>query len=208
MKFLLSLFTFAALTINAYAAPRYLVKERELDTVTKKEKFTNFGVVYGAQWTYYLIGQREIIDEYGSFRNWHQNMFSPHFDKDSFDYNIFKHTLTGNYYYLWYRSRGYEESDSLVWSFISSLTFEFTIETATERPSWQDIYQTPVFGTAMGYGVEKLSLYFHEWDNWYGHTLGYILNPFTLLPRSRSAEVTIAPIINKGTTGAYATYRF
>ncbi len=208
MRLIIALTFFFSLLSTASAGPRYLVKEREQNEVPPKETLINFGVVYGAQWTYYVIGQREIIDENGSFRNWYENFLSPHFDKDSFDYNIFKHSLTGNYYYLWYRSRGYKESDSLVWSFISSAAFEFTIETITERPSWQDLYQTPVFGTALGFGVEKLSLYFHGWDNWFGHSLGYLLNPFTLLPRSKDAQVSFMPIIDRERTGAYATYRF
>lgn len=208
MRYLIIFLLLFPLLALAETGPRYLVKERDRDTIPAKEKAINFGAVYAAQWSYYLVGQREIIDKEGSVKNWYGYMLRPHFDKDSFDYNIFKHTLTGNYYYLWYRSRGYEEGDSLVWSFLSSLAFEFTIETATERPSWQDMYQTPVFGTAMGFGVERLSLYFHSWDTWYGHTLGYLLNPFTLVPRSRHAHVTIAPIINKGTSGVYATYSF
>lgn len=152
--------------------------------ISDKEKFINFSAVYIAQWTYYLTLQSETIDKHGSFKNWYQYPFKPHYDKDNFDYNITKHSLTGNYYYLFYRSRGYTQQESFIWSSISSLVFEFTIETITEQPSYQDMYQTPVFGTVLGVGSEKLSKYLLSKDNWCAKTLGYILNPFVILPQT------------------------
>lgn len=186
---------------------RYVPRVRDISV---PEKTLNFGIVYTTQWVYYLTLQREAIKDHGSFKNWHRNMLSPHFDKDSFDWNIFKHGLTGHYYYLFYRSRGYDRTEAFTWSILSSLAFEFTIETATERPSYQDIYQTPVYGTVLGLGVEKLSLYFHEKDNWWGHTLGYVLNPFTLLPQWNEDDETISltPLIDQKTTGVVVTYVF
>lgn len=186
--------------------PRYIPKIREHLSI--KEKTINFGIVYGAQWTYYLLEQQSIIEDHGSLQNWLEYPLQPHFDNDSFDYNIFKHALTGNYYYLWYRSRGYDIRTSFMWSFISSLAFEFTIETITERPSYQDIYQTPVFGAVLGIGFENLSRYFHSWDTWYGHGLGYILNPFTLVPTVSEQTVSMTPIIDNKMVGANVSYRF
>lgn len=191
---------------NGKELPSYIPKVREHFTV--KENLVNFGAVYAAQWTYYLIGQREQLDDHGSFKNWTNNMFSPHFDKDSFDYNLFKHTLTGNYYYLWFRSRGHTRENAFWWSFLSSLAFEFTVENATERPSWQDIYQTPVFGTVAGIGVEKLSRYFHARDTWWGHGLGYLLNPFTLVPQSKEQLVSGTPLLDHKSVGYTFTYRY
>jgi hypothetical protein len=151
---------------------------------TTHERGYNFAMLYAGQWAYYLVVQREEIEKYGSIDNWLKNPIDPHYDRDSFDYNLYRHTLAGNYYYLYYRSRGYSEQNAFLWSTLSSLAFEFTIETATERPSYQDMYQTPVYGTVLGVGVEKLSIYLHDTDTWYGHTLGYILNPFTLIPQT------------------------
>lgn len=150
--------------------------------VPAKEKIVNFSIVYAAQWTYYLIVHKKEIDKYGSFENWINNPRDPHYDRDSFEYNLYRHTLAGQYYYLFYRSRNYSEQNAFIWSAISSFAFEFTIETMTERPSYQDLYQTPVFGTVLGVGVEKFSKYLHETETWPGHLFGYILNPFTLLP--------------------------
>lgn len=139
-------------------------------------------MVYAAQWTYYLVVQKKEIEKYGSFDNWLNYPRNPHYDRDSFEYNLYRHTLAGQYYYLFYRSRGYSEQNAFIWSTLSSFAFEFTIETVTERPSYQDLYQTPVYGTVLGVGVEKLSNYLHDSETWLGHLAGYILNPFTLLP--------------------------
>lgn len=177
-------------------------------TIPREEKLLNFGAVYLAQWAFYLYSQNDVIKEFGSFKNWTTNPWRPHFDKDRFEYNVFKHTFVGNYYYLFYRSRDYTEKEAFLWTFASSLAFEFTIETVTERPSYQDIYQTPVFGTVIGIGFEKISDYFHSWDNWYGNFLGYAFNPMILIPQFARKDVVAMPIINKDTTGVAVTYRF
>lgn len=189
--------------------PFYKPEGRE--NVPTKEKLLNFGAVYVSQWAFYLYSQEETIRKHGSLRNYYTNALGPRFDKDSFEYNIFKHSFVGNYYYLFYRSRGYTEKNAFFWSFMSSLAFEFAVETATEKPSYQDIYQTPVFGVVVGIGFEKLSFYFHEWETWYGSVLGFLVNPMTLIPqfaRDKSQEVTATPIIDKKTMGAVVTYRF
>lgn len=188
--------------------PEYIPEGRT--DVPDKEKFLNFSSVYGVQWAFYLYSQQETLEEEGSFRNWYTNPFKPHFDKDSFDYNIVKHSLVGNYYYLFYRSRGYTEKNAFFWSFMSSLAFEFTIETITEKPSYQDIYQTPVFGAVLGIGFEKASIYFHSLGTWYGTTLGYLINPMTLIPQftRENKEVALVPIVNSKMSGLMATYRF
>jgi hypothetical protein len=191
--------------------PRYKPNGRE--HVPAKEKALNFGAVYVSQWAFYLYSQKDTIEEHGSVTNWHQNGLSPRFDKDSFEYNIFKHSLVGNYYYLFYRSRGYTEKNAFFWSFMSSLAFEFTIETATEKPSYQDIYQTPVFGAVLGIGFEKVSIYFHDWETWYGTVLGFIVNPMTLIPqfakeKGKDQNLSAIPIIDNKTIGTMITYRY
>jgi hypothetical protein len=161
--------------------------------VPSQEKVWNFAAVYAAQWTYYVIQQEKEIRKNGSLKNWVQYPFDPHHDLDSFHYNLVRHTLTGQYYYLFYRSRLYSKQDSFLWSVISSLAYEFTIETVTERPSYQDVYQTPAFGSALGIGAENLSLYLHEKDMWYTHLLAYILNPFSLLPPTKKIIAAVYP---------------
>ena len=169
------------------------------------ERFKNFGVVYGAQWAFYLVSQEATIREHGSFHNWTTNPWNPTFDKDTYDYNVFKHALAGQYYYQFYRYRGYSQSESFLWSFASSLAFEFTIETVTEKPSLQDIYQTPVFGAVVGVGFENLSRYLHSLDTWYAHTLAYILNPFPLLSTKNISSV---PWLEDGKAGAIVSWSY
>lgn len=210
MKFLVFLFLFSSL-IGVAQADRVtscLCNVKERTFFTTGQKMANFGIVYGAQWGVYLLEQQAAIKNHGSLRNWYTNPLKPHFDKDSFDYNVFWHSVSGASYFLWYRSRGYDVHNAFVWSFLSSLAFEFTIETVTERPSYQDIYQTPVFGSILGVGVESLSNYLHSLNTWYGSALGYILNPFTLIPQQEEASVNGGVILNEEMRGYYISYRF
>ena len=178
------------------------------EEIPSTEKAYNFGGVYATQWAFYYVSQEEIIRTEGSLENWLLNPLSPRFDKDSFEYNIFKHAFVGNYYYLFFRSRNYTEKDSFISSFLASLAFEFTVETITEKPSYQDIYQTPVFGTVLGIGSEKLSNYLHAQGKWYWDTLGYIVNPMTLIPQFARKKIAAVPIIEKNKVGAVVTFGF
>ncbi len=184
--YLANLFVSMALApvILAETSPSSDYKQKLEDNFSDSEKLMNFGYVYGAQWLIYYGSQGETIRDKGSFQNWHENMTKPHFDKDHFNYNLIKHTGVGQYYYQFYRSRGYTQKDSFQWAALSSLAFEFTIETVTERPSYQDIYQTPVFGSIVGMGFERVSLYMHSLETWPTTIIGYLFDPFTALPSS------------------------
>ncbi|RYZ77462.1 MAG: DUF3943 domain-containing protein [Proteobacteria bacterium] len=177
------------------AADSYVQVSRE--DISAGEKAANFGFIYLVQWTGYYVSQESVVRDHGSLKNMRENITKPHFDKDHFNWNLSKHTLTGQYYYLFYRSRGYGKQSAFHWSAISSLAFEFAIETATERPSYQDIYQTPVFGSILGMGTERLSLYLHSLQTVPTTLLGYLLNPFTILPAPYSAyQIAWAPMQN------------
>jgi Domain of unknown function (DUF3943) len=211
MNVLRLLLVFLCVSTSASAedsVPNWARPSRKQESFATGQIATNFGIVYATQWAFYAVDQRMIIDKHGSFDNWIHNPFKPTFDKDSFDYNIFKHTLSGAGYYLWYRSRRYERRNAFIWSFLSSLAFEFTIETITERPSYQDIYQTPVFGTVLGIGADNLARYLHSLDTWYGTIGGYLLNPFMLLPQQGENTLAVVPLIDNNTFGYVATYRF
>lgn len=97
--------------------------------------------------------------------------------------------------------------DAFLWSFVSSLAFEFTIETVTERPSWQDIYQTPVYGTLLGLGVEKVSDKLYETNTWWGKTLGTVINPFRLL-KKLDPEIDGVTFTDGKSGGFYVTRSF
>lgn len=164
------------------------------------DKVYNFAMVYGAQWSFYLVSQQETIRTHGSWDNFFSYMSQPAFDKDSFDYNIVKHALAGQYYYQFYRYRGYSEIDAFAWTFFSSLAFEFAVENYTEKPSLQDIYQTPIFGTLLGMGFERLSSNLRSSDSWSVRALGYVFNPFAIL-MDESGSMSALPMPIKGGLG-------
>jgi hypothetical protein len=159
---------------------------------SSSERLTNFALVYSAQWLVYGFTQGSTIGKHGSFRNWVEYPTQPHFDNDDYDFNIHKHSVSGASYYLFYRSRGYGMKDAFLWSFASSLAFEFTVETYTERPSYQDIYQTPVFGTLLGIGLETASRHLVASSSRFIRFFGYVLNPFALIANS-DVHVSIRP---------------
>jgi hypothetical protein len=175
---------------------------------TSKELLLNFGAVYANQWAIYILTQHETIREYGSWQNFFSYPLRPDFDKDTFDYNILKHALSGNYYYLFYRARGYSESEAFAWTFMSSLAFEFAVEAYTEQPSYQDIYQTPIYGTLVGMGAERISHYLLTRESTWAHILGYLFNPFEIFKENKEKEIVAYPQIEKETLGLNVSWRF
>lgn len=149
-------------------------------------------LLYVGQWAYYLTAQSDNLHENGTLRQWGPRIVDPHFDKDFYDYNLILHTLAGTSYYGYYRAHGSSRARSFGLSFLSVLLFEFTVETLTERPSFQDIYQTPVLGSLLGMGMEDLSLRCLESDWRVVRGMGYVLNPFTLVPGS-AWQVVVDP---------------
>lgn len=193
--------------LSILASIQSFADEQAPPTRPALEYAQNFGLMYGAQWVFYLVSQEETIEKHGSFKNWVEYPSQPDFDKDSFDYNIFKHSLAGNYYYLFYRHRGYSEIESFAWTFLSSLAFEFTIETVTEKPSLQDIYQTPIYGTIVGMGSERLSQYLLESDSSWVQALGYVVNPFNLLSPG-ALDISAIPIFDSKAPGFVMSWRY
>lgn len=168
--------------------------------LARDEKINNWAKMYGFQWAVYLVTQNETIRTTGRFQNMLEYPARPQLDNDTFDFNVLKHTLSGQYYFLYYRSNGYTRKEAFLWSAASSLAFEYAIETLTERPSLQDLYQTPVFGTVIGLGVEQISLALLATDSSALHFLGYVLNPFALLPHS-AYKVVLAPYWGSSSLG-------
>lgn len=204
----MSILRFILLTILCFTSVTAHTAEPATGRISSYERMRNFGIVYGTQWTVYLATQKPTIERNGSFRNWTHYPTSPHFDNDSFDYNLFQHSLSGGSYFLFYRSQGYTQTDAFLWSVISSAAFEFTIETITERPSWQDLYQTPVYGTLLGIGLEKVSDMFFEKGTWWGRALGYVTNPFRILKKEEEKKTSLTPMYSPGRVGLLYTQEF
>lgn len=192
---------------NATHLERYEFVHVNRINISKSERLLTFGSVYLVQWASYFGTQWTNIQDNGSFENWYSNMFSVHMDKDSFDFNLVQHSFAGSHYYLFYRSRGYTKPSSLLWSVLSTLMFEFTVETATEPPSVQDIYQTPVLGALLGIGFESLSKYLISNDHNLIKGLGYLINPYAIFSFSSYRYQTL-PIVKSNLVGMNFIYSF
>ena len=74
----------------------------------------------------------------------------PSFDFDNFFFNYIAHPIDGSEFYLVARNRGLTWWQSFAYAAAVSTVFEFLIESAYERASWQDLWITPVSGTVIG----------------------------------------------------------
>lgn len=172
---------------------RYTIVEREH---TKSEIWTHIGVIYALSWAVYPLTQWETVTQKGSWRKWKDNFGELTFDKDEPAWNWMVHPLSGSQLYLFYRANGYTKVQSLGLATVSSTLFEFTVETYTEPASVQDLYQTPVFGTIFGYGIEKASMWLLNTGTTIGKILGHTINPSTLFWFYKG-KIEIIPVITK-----------
>jgi hypothetical protein len=155
----------------------YTYKEREHTT---SENLNHIGGIYIVSWGTYYLTQPSTFRKEGSFNKYRDNLGEIVFDKDEPIWNWVVHPYSGSQLYLYYRANGYNSLDSVKMAFISSTLFEFFVEIYTEPASFQDIYQTPILGSILGIGIEKVSLYLLNTGNPAAKVFGHILNPFTL----------------------------
>jgi hypothetical protein len=161
----------------------------------------NIGAVYAMTWFFYPLVQPKVLRGAGGLKDYSRNFGRIVFDQDEPFWNGFVHPLSGSQLYLLYRSFGYNRLSAFEMTFISSTLFEFTVEIFTEPASVQDLYQTPVLGTVLGFGLENASLYFLNSGNTLGKILGHALNPATLLP-FYEGRMLIIPKIEDSDKGA------
>ncbi len=147
---------------------------------TFEESFKLVSAIYGLSWLLYPITQPETFRDDGSFTKWKNNFGKLVFDRDEPFWNWIVHPLSGSQLFLFYRANGYSRIHSLAMTFISSTLFEFTVEIYTEPASVQDLYQTPVFGSILGIGIETLSMYLLNQGNPFSSFFGHLINPATL----------------------------
>ena len=74
----------------------------------------------------------------------------PRFDNDHGYWNYAFHPLGGSEFYMMARNRELTWWQSLTYAAAVSCTFEFFVESAYERASWQDLWITPVSGAFIG----------------------------------------------------------
>lgn len=174
---------------------------------TLEEDINNLVAIYGVTWAVYPLTQPGTFLEKGSFKNYKKNFGRLVFDKDEPFWNWFVHPISGSQLYLFYRARGYTKSNAMFMSFISSSLFEFTVEIYTEPASIQDLYQTPILGSALGLGLEKLSLYLLNSGNLIGKTIGHIINPSSLF-LFYEGKIRVIPEISYNRAGLRLFYEF
>lgn len=203
-KFIVQIFIILLLSLSQIveAKSRYSEKQivKKYEYVEKEhtaiDKLKLLGRVYLFTVTGYVLTQQEAISEHGSFDNYQHNFGSVVMDKDNPIWNLVGHPYVGSQYYLFYRGNGFSKIGALEMAFYSSTLFETTIEIYTEKTSIQDLYQTPVLGAALGYGLEKLSFYFLNNENLTAlKVFGHILNPLTLFGYGE-IETVIYPVIS------------
>lgn len=96
------------------------------------------------------------------FTRWKQHVIidGPEWDHDNPMFNFVLHPYSGAVYFMAGRSCGLSFWGSLLYSTcISTIAWEFGIEAFMERPSWQDIFITPLVGAAMGEGFFRVKRY-------------------------------------------------
>jgi hypothetical protein len=89
------------------------------------------------------------------FKRWFKNVFKrgPEWDHDKFYFNYILHPYAGAAYFMGARSCGFNMWQSLLYcTCVSTIGWEFGIEAFMERPSIQDLFVTPLVGSAIGEG--------------------------------------------------------
>jgi hypothetical protein len=175
---------------------------------TFNERLRQISFVYAASWALYPLTQPKVFKEQGSVNNYRRNFGKIVFDKDEPFWNWIIHPISGSQLYLLYRANGHSRSNALLMTFISSTLFEFTIEIYTEPASVQDLYQTPIWGSFIGVGLESLSMYLLNTGNNFGRFMGHLLNPSTLF-NFYEGKVRISPMTDfKSNNGIFVTVDF
>lgn len=101
---------------------------------------------------------RAAISEVPMFKRWYRNIFvlNPEWDHDKFYFNYLLHPYAGAAYFMSARSCGFSFWGSMLYSAaISTVGWEFGIEAFMERPSYQDLFITPVVGSLVGEGFYR-----------------------------------------------------
>lgn len=110
---------------------------------------------------------RAALQKVPLFKRWKDHVLvdGPEWDHDKFIFNYVLHPYAGAAYFMGARSCGFNFYQSLLYSFcISTVGWEFGIEAFMERPSYQDLFITPLVGSAIGEGFYRLKRYLVDND--------------------------------------------
>lgn len=84
----------------------------------------------------------------------------PEWDADNPIFNCVLHPYAGAAYFMAARSNGFNFYQSLLYStLVSTVGWEFGIEAFMERPSYQDLFVTPLLGSVLGEGFYRIKRY-------------------------------------------------
>lgn len=81
---------------------------------------------------------------------WEEHVKDPERDDDHWFINYVLHPYWGATYYIRGRERGFSRPQSFFFSFGLSFLYEFGFEAMFEKPSYQDLWTTPVIGSLVG----------------------------------------------------------
>lgn len=96
---------------------------------------------------------RDELQSVPLFKRWYNHVIKkgPEWDHDNLIFNYILHPYAGAAYYMAARSCGFNAYQSLLYcACISTIGWEFGIEAFMERPSIQDLFITPLVGSAIG----------------------------------------------------------
>lgn len=129
---------------------------------------------------------RKEITSRPFYERWYRNIFKlgPEWDHDNPIFNFILHPYAGAVYFMAARTCGFNFWQSMLYSAaISTIGWEFGIEACMERPSYQDIFITPLVGSIMGEGFYRLKRQIVERDYRvlgspvFGHICAFFLDP-------------------------------
>lgn len=123
---------------------------------------------------------RATIQSVPPFKRWWKNVvkMGPEIDGDNPIFNYVLHPYAGAVYFMSARSCGFNFWRSFLYSAcISTIGWEFGIEGFMERPSIQDIFITPIVGSALGecFYILKRHIVSHDYTLWGSRILGNVL---------------------------------
>jgi len=172
----------------------------EEDKVGVKAFLLDSLVIHAVMWPATLAFSSNIRDGVldSSWSEWVDNVSTaPQWNDDS-DWvtNWVSHPLLGATNFLVYRSRGHGFVASSLGVILQSLLLEYTIEATFNVPSAHDLVITPLIGIPVGYGLDSLSVYLLKKEEKPLRYLGYLFNPFNLLPTAKDSrwQLTVDPV--------------
>jgi hypothetical protein len=95
--------------------------------------------------THWTAEQRRI-----SLQRWWENVQNPKWDPDRWYFNYLGHPYFGAITYIRARERGFGALGGFGYAAVLSGIYEYGIEALFERPSYQDLFVTPVGGLLLG----------------------------------------------------------